>query len=182
MSEWVKVAQLCPTLCDPMQSPWPEYSPDQNTGVGSLSLLQGIFWTQGSNPGLTHRRQILYQLSFQGSPRRLEWVAYPFSRGSSRLRNWTRVFCIAGGFFTNWTIYRGSSLNEYVISVNFPKRAESPSKCCLRFPEKTNNHVSPKFTLLITLGTQWKSLFIFYPNYIHCFSRSKLNSTSPLSF
>ena len=32
----------------------------------------------------------------------LEWVAYPFSRGSSRSRNWTRVFCIAGGFFTNW--------------------------------------------------------------------------------
>ena len=36
-------------------------SPGQNTGVGSLSLLQGIFPTQGSNPGLLHRRQILYQ-------------------------------------------------------------------------------------------------------------------------
>ena len=34
----------------------------------------------------------------------LEWVAYPFSRGSSRPRNWTGVSCIAGGFFTNWTI------------------------------------------------------------------------------
>ena len=40
----------------------------QNTGVGSLSLLQGIFPTQGSNPGLPHRRQILYQLSYQRSP------------------------------------------------------------------------------------------------------------------
>ena len=40
----------------------------QNTGVGSLSLLQGIFPTQGSNPGLLHYRQILYQLSYQGSP------------------------------------------------------------------------------------------------------------------
>ena len=51
----------------------------QNTGVGSLSLLQGIFPTQGSNPCLLHCGQILYQLSHKGSPRILEWVAYPFS-------------------------------------------------------------------------------------------------------
>ena len=43
-------------------------SPDQNTGVGSLSLLQGIFLTQGLNPGLLHCRQILYQLSHQVIP------------------------------------------------------------------------------------------------------------------
>ena len=36
--------------------------------------------------------------------RMLEWVAYPFSRGSSWPRNWTRIFCIAGRFFTNWAI------------------------------------------------------------------------------
>ena len=41
----------------------PRNSPDQNTGEGSLSLLQGIFPTQGLNPGLLHCRQILYQLS-----------------------------------------------------------------------------------------------------------------------
>jgi len=46
---------------------------------GSLSLLQGIFPTQGLNPGLPHCRQILYQLSHKRSPRILEWVAYPFS-------------------------------------------------------------------------------------------------------
>ena len=40
----------------------------QNTRVGSPSLLQGIFPIQGSNPGLLHCRQILYQLSYQGSP------------------------------------------------------------------------------------------------------------------
>ena len=58
----VKVTQFCPTLCDTMDyNPW--NSPGQNTGVGSLSLLQGIFRTQGSNPGLPHCRQILYQLS-----------------------------------------------------------------------------------------------------------------------
>jgi len=44
------------------------------------ALLQGIFPTQGSNPGLPHYRQIPYHLSHQGSPRILEWVAYPFSR------------------------------------------------------------------------------------------------------
>ena len=48
-----------------LYSPW--NSPGQNTGVDSLSLLQGIFRTQGSNPGLLHCRQILYQLSHKGS-------------------------------------------------------------------------------------------------------------------
>ena len=94
----VKVTQSCPTLQpNRLYSPWD--SPGQNTGVGSLSLLQGIFPTQGSkfftsqatgkpkntgvgslsplqqilltqglNWGLLHCRQILYQLSYQGSP------------------------------------------------------------------------------------------------------------------
>ena len=44
-----------------LHSPW--NCPGQNTGVGSLSLLQGIFPTQGLNPGLLHCRRILYQLS-----------------------------------------------------------------------------------------------------------------------
>ena len=58
---------------DPMDCSPPSYSvhgdsAGQNTGVGSLSLLQRIFPTQESNPGLPHCRQILYQLSHQGSP------------------------------------------------------------------------------------------------------------------
>ena len=48
-----------------LYSPW--NSLGQNTGVGCLSLLQEIFPTQGSNPGLPHCRQILYQLSYQGA-------------------------------------------------------------------------------------------------------------------
>ena len=58
-------------------------------GEGNGTPLQGIFPAQGSNPGLQHCRQILYHLSYQGSPRntRLEWVADPFSRGSSQPRN-----------------------------------------------------------------------------------------------
>ena len=54
-----------------LYSPW--NSPGQNIGVGSLSLLQGIFPTQGSHPGLPHCRWILYQLSYQGSPNVQKW-------------------------------------------------------------------------------------------------------------
>ena len=77
-----------------LYTPWS--SPGQHTGVGSLSFLQGIFPTQGLNPGLPHCRWILYQLIYKGSPRILGWVAYPFSRGSSWPRDQTGVFCTAG--------------------------------------------------------------------------------------
>ena len=66
MQEWsevkVKVAQLCPTLCNPM----------------------------------------VYTVHEILQARILEWVNFPFSRGSSQPRDWTQVFCIAGGFFTSW--------------------------------------------------------------------------------
>ena len=63
-----KVSQSCSVMSDSLQphglsSPW--NSPGQNTGVWSLSLLQGIFPTQGSNLGFLHCRQILYSLSHQ---------------------------------------------------------------------------------------------------------------------
>ena len=90
-------------------------SPGQTTGAGSCSLLQGIFPTQGLNPGLMHCRQILYQLSHQGSPKIHEWVAYPFSRGSSLSRNWTGVSCIAGRFFTGWAASLSNHLSIYFL-------------------------------------------------------------------
>ena len=63
----MKVSQSCPTLCDPMDySPW--NSLGQNTGVDSLSFFQWVFPTQQLNWGLLHCRQILYQLSYEGSP------------------------------------------------------------------------------------------------------------------
>ena len=67
-----KVAQSCRTLCNPMDCSPSGFSvhgdsPGQNTGVGSCFLLQGIFPTQGSNPGLLHCRRILYCLSRQES-------------------------------------------------------------------------------------------------------------------
>ena len=60
-SLWSHGLQPATPLC-----PWD--SPGRNTGVGCHTLLQGIFPTQGSNPGLPHWRQILYRLSHQGRP------------------------------------------------------------------------------------------------------------------
>ena len=69
------VTQSCPTLgdstdCSPLGSSVHGDSPGKNSGVGCHALLQGIFPTQGLNPGLpgnSYCRQILYQLSYQGS-------------------------------------------------------------------------------------------------------------------
>ena len=104
-NQFSSVAQLCPTLYDPMDCPWafsrqeycsglpcpppgdlpnprieptsPAFQVDSlpseppgkpmNTGMGSLSLLQGIF-PKELNQGLLHCRWILYRLSYQGSP------------------------------------------------------------------------------------------------------------------
>ena len=78
----VKVAQLCPTLCDPM-----DYT------------LHGILWA-----------------------RILEWVAIPFSRGSSQPRDQTQVFCIAGRFFTNWAIREALGLSQSQYEVKSPQK------------------------------------------------------------
>ena len=83
-------------------------SPGQNTGVG----IQGIFPTQGSNPGLPNCRWILYQLNHKESPRILEWVAYPFPNGSSWSRNQTGVSCIAAQ-----TLYQLSYQGNPTITV-----------------------------------------------------------------
>ena len=119
-------AQSCSTLHDPTDcSPWGSSdhgdSPGKNTGVGCNALLQGIFQTQGLNPGLPHCIQILYCLRQQGSLRIFEWGAFPFYRGSSGPGNWTGFSCIAGGFFTSWAIkeawiqclYKSKSLWSY---------------------------------------------------------------------
>ena len=125
----MKVTQLCPTLCDPMDFSSPEYwsglpfpSPEdlpnsgikprsptmqadslpdepqgkpKNTGVGCLSLLQWIFPTQESNQSLLHCRQILYQLSYQGSPRQmsLRLKGYIF-RLKKQKQRWFQCVCV----------------------------------------------------------------------------------------
>ena len=80
MSEWVKVTQLCPTLCDPV-----DYT------------VHGIL-----------------------QARILEWVAFPFSRGSSQPRNETQVSHIADRFFTSWATRE--TKNIQVGSLSLPQR------------------------------------------------------------
>ena len=76
------VTQSCPTLCDPMDCslPGPSVhgdSPDKNTGVGGRALLQGIFPTQGLNPGSSCiGRWVLYHERPPGSPSKLEVITY----------------------------------------------------------------------------------------------------------
>ena len=85
--------------------PWD--SPGKNTGVGCHSLLQGIFPTQGLNPGLLHCRQIVYYLSHQGSPYFyiktykamfiLVWPVHSYSWQClliSRILNFDEIYCI----------------------------------------------------------------------------------------
>ena len=116
-SEKVKV-KLYPTLCNPMdytvhgilQARVQEW-------VDSLSLLQGIFPTRGLKPGLRHCRWILDQLTHQGSPSILKWVASPFSRGSSWPGSWTGVSCITGRFFTSWTTREAPKISAAAKSL-----------------------------------------------------------------
>ena len=85
-----RVRQDLSAICDPMySSPW--NFPGQNTGVSSLSLLQGIFPIQGLKPGLLHCRWILYQLSYPGSLQHVNvegtqefGLLYPFTSASCR--------------------------------------------------------------------------------------------------
>ena len=89
----VKDAQSCPTLCNPKNSL------GQNTGMGSLSLLQWIFPTQELNWGLLPCRRILYQLSYQAGPNFGKvWVKQNetvlFSKGL--LGNFTMLICAMG--------------------------------------------------------------------------------------
>ena len=79
----------------------------QNTEVGNLSLLQGVFPTQGSNPGLPHCRLI----EPQGKPKNTEvGVPYPLSSGYSWPRNWTRSPALQTDSLANWAIREAHKL------------------------------------------------------------------------
>ena len=79
--------------------PW--NSPGQITGVGSLSLLQGILPTQGSNPGLPHCKQMLYQLSHKGSQRMHRSVKAVVPN-----LNGTRCEFLRNNFSMDWVVLR----------------------------------------------------------------------------
>ena len=92
------VSQSSPTLCDPMVQPTrllcPWNSPGKNTWVGCHSLLQKIFLTQWSIPGLLHCRQILYHLSYREVQKR-SWPGSPpwcgHSPRAKHPRLWSQV-------------------------------------------------------------------------------------------
>ena len=113
----VKVAPVVSNSLQPHRCPW--NSPGQNTGVGSLSLLQGIFPTQGLNPGLPHCKQILHQLN-KGKPK---------NTGMGSLTLLQRIFLTQE---SNWgllrcrrILYQLSSLIAQLIK-NPPAMQETP--------------------------------------------------------
>ena len=112
-----------------MQEMWVRYlgqedALEKEMATHSRILAWEIPWTEDPG-GLQSMRlqksqtQILYQLSHQGSPRVLEWVAHPFSRGSSQPWNWTGVSCIANEFFTNWAIREARYANILFVKNSF---------------------------------------------------------------
>ena len=124
--------QSCPTLCDPyglqpirLLFPW--NSPGQDTGVGSLSLLQGIFPSQGLNPGLTHCRWILYQLSHKGSPYTLKVKVKLLSPVRLFVTLWT-VACQAPPPSTGFSRQGYCSPTRLLCPWDFP--GKNTGVCC----------------------------------------------------
>ena len=76
--------------CTKLLHPWDFQG--KSTGVGCHFLLQGMFPTQGSNPGLSHCRQTLYCLSHQGSPCSPYWQVYTKTLGKSEGTKFNKVF------------------------------------------------------------------------------------------
>ena len=107
----VKVAQLCPTLCNPT-----DYTVH---GILHSRILVWVAFpfSRGSNSGLQHCRCIFCQLSHKENPRILEWVVYLFSSISSLPSNPTRVSCIAGGFFTNYLTWNITCQKDSLFSI-----------------------------------------------------------------
>ena len=139
------ITQSCPTLCDPMDCSPPGssvhgHSPGKNTWVTCHALLQGIFPTQGSNPGLLHCRQILYWLSYEGNPKKTQFdelrrgTCYPFKvlrlvysgilmRIIIKLTIlWSIAFYIL--FFVEIVLF------VYLCPLKFPKWAWQWRPCC----------------------------------------------------
>ena len=160
-------SQSCMTLWDPMDCSPPGSSVcgdslGRNPGVGFHALLHGIFPTQDSNPGLPHCRWILYHLSHQRSPRILEWVAYPFSRGSPWPKNQTRVSCITGRFFASWPLreactHTHTHTHTHTPHIFFIHSSVDGCLCCLHVlatvtSTSVNLRVHVSFQIRVSLG------------------------------
>ena len=150
ISKWKSLSRVWLFL---LYSSW--NSPGENTRVGSLSLLQGIFPSQGSNPSLPHCRQILYQLSHKGSP-------FFFTKKFLFLLYFTLQYCI--GFAIHWHesttgVHAFPNMNppptgKSLFRIQFSSVAQScltlcdPMNCSTpglpihhQFPEFTQTHV-----------------------------------------
>ena len=108
--------------------------PGKNTEVGSHSLLQGIFPSQGSNLGLPHCRQILYCLNHRKVPRIWEQAAISSSKGSSRPRDQARVSCSLplshlGSPFNAWLVPKQQKV-FILFYEKLPKVLFYKVKCC----------------------------------------------------
>ena len=120
---WSSVVQSCLTLCDPMDCKTPSFPVHESLQAGILKWVvfpfsRGSSPTQGSNPGLPHCRQVLYQLSHKGKPKNT-------GVGSLSLFQWifltqesNQVSCFAGGFFTNWAMREALSLRTKILIVH----------------------------------------------------------------
>ena len=127
LPEKVKVVQLCPTLCDPM-----DYTAH---GILQARVLEWVPFSfsrgspnPGITPGLLYHRWILHLLSHKGSPRILQWEAYPFYSRSSQPRNQTGVSCIAGGYFYQLS-YQGCLFIALARFAHTHSHSSQISKC-----------------------------------------------------
>ena len=113
------VAQSCLSLCDPMDCSPPGSSVH---GILQARILERVAMPSfrgSSQPRIEPTSPTLWADSFclnhQGSPRKWEWVTYPFSTGSSWLRHQTWVSCITGRFFTS----SATRETHFLLSVQF---------------------------------------------------------------
>ena len=124
------LAQLCPTLCDPMDCNSPGSSVHGDSPGKNIEVLEWVAMSssrESSQPRdqtqVSHIAGRFFTIcATQGSPWTLEWVAYSFSRGSFWPRNWTGVSCKAGRFFTSW------ATRETQISCTCPKWLKADAK------------------------------------------------------
>ena len=176
------VAQSCPTLCDPMDYSPPGSSvhgdsPGKNTGVGCHALLREIFWTQGSNPGLLHCKQILYCLSHQETQESNQGllhcrkILYQLSYPGSSMLLWSPLYSFL--WVEGWVHLSTSHLSIYSHMLSL--LLEMTYLCPLRslasssqatFPSTTpSGHHSPCFCTWACLSLSphclWKSVSCF---------------------
>ena len=143
------VTQASPALWDPMNCNPPSSSAH---GILQARILGGLPCPPPSdllNPDLPHCRQILYRLSHEGSLRILEWVAYPFSGGSSQPRNGAGVSCIAGGFSTSWAeplvmLWQGILLAWSGLSVSRVSKRDGGGSMLLLAEKRQNLAPNPE--------------------------------------